>query len=444
MKNIGLTFLIGFLLIPFTTFSQIDKAQMDKDLRVGAKVLETLWQGEENFVMYKNNVEGNYIQGYGVLFNIGGAYSVFYKPNYPIIIDNSLAGKERAKKEIEKAKAAKEHALEEVAKAKEEMTKANEAEARALAEVNEAKANAKANMGDVAAQERIKDAEERVKVARDIARVAEERAKVAQAVSNNTIAILENDDKPSNKNDLENIMIEFLFNYSQLIGQLKPTDKIAISTKKSDYVYVVSDKAGQVNESANGIIVEVLKKDHADYVSGKISRDELISRITINKEDGEALKYRDLDLFSAMIKTLYDKNYSDSYFVTWKPDYQRLNGVGAIYDLKVYSSIEEDGSFAMPGINKHGLSAEERNKKVVELYPIFIKSMKENIIQYGRTINSLQPNELLIIKVTLTKCDNCSIPQKIQFAIKQSILASYNSGKLSQKEAIAKVKLSEF
>jgi len=69
--------------------------------------------------------------------------------------------------------------------------------------------------------------------------------------------------------------------------------------------------------------------------------------------------------------------------------------------------------------------------------------MKENIIQYGRTINSLGKDEMLILKITLTKCDGCSIPKKVQFTVKQSVLSDFNSGKSSLKESVSKVKISD-
>ena len=97
----------------------------------------------------------------------------------------------------------------------------------------------------------------------------------------------------------------------------------------------------------------------------------------------------------------------------------------------------------MPAINKDGLTDEDRNEHVEKLYPLFVSSMKDNIIQYGRTIKSLDADELLILKIVLTKCDGCSMPKKIQFSVKQSVLADFNSGKISLKDAIAKVKLSD-
>jgi hypothetical protein len=368
MKKVTIL-LISLWLLPFATFSQIDETRMTKDLRVAAKVLETLWQGEDNFVMYDNNVEGNYIEGYGVIFSIGGQYSVFYTPKIAYSYRNE----------------------------------------------------------GVAVQSRA-------------------RVQVSPDTPDSAIDIFTKDyNDKIEKVDLEEVMIEFLVNYSQMIGQLKPTDKIVISTKKSDYVYVVfrGGNDEQINPGARGITAEMLIKDHIDYVSGKINREQLTKRITVNKSNGEAMRAKDLDLFGSMLKTVYDENYTNSYFMTWRPDYQRLKGVGVIYTFKVYSTYDDSGLYRMPATKESGLSARQRNEKVEQLYPLFLQSMKENLIQYGRTINSLEKDELVILKITLTKCNDCSIPKKIQLSVKQSVLADFNTGKLSEKDAIARVKISE-
>jgi len=224
-----------------------------------------------------------------------------------------------------------------------------------------------------------------------------------------------------------------------MINQLKPTDRIMVSTKKSDYVYVTGAKVNSNSTIGTaGMTTEMLKKDHMDYLSGKITRDDLKAMIKV-KKNGESNRSKDLDLFASMLSTVYDDEYTDSYFISWKPEYQRLEGVGAIYSFKVYSSYDEDGWYRMPGIDKHGLNSQQRNEEVEKLYPVFIESMKANIVQYGRTIASLEPNEMVLLKVTLTKCDDCSIPKKIQFGVKQSVLKSFRAGEIGEKEAISKV-----
>ena len=347
--------------------AQVDDDKMTKDLRVASKVLETLTQGDDHLIMYSDNVEGNYIEGYGVIFNIGGGYSVFMKQKGNYAYSYKIGS-----------------------------------------DVN-------------------------VVVAPKVEAEAKAEAKVKAEIEN---------DEPK-KLDFEQIMIEFLVDYSQMINQLSPTDKIVVSTKKSDYMYVTTTTVNINEGDGHGITAELLKKDHNDYMSGKIKRDQLVAKIKINKNNGSELRSKDLDLFGSMLKTLYEDSYTDTYFISWKPEYERIKGVGAIYNFKVYSSYEDNGLYNMPGLNKSGMTGEVRNENVEKLYPVFVKSMKENIVQYGRTINSLESEEVLILKITLTKCDDCTIPKKIQFSVKQSVLANFNTGKISQNDAVSKIKVSE-
>ncbi len=380
MKNsIVKSFICGVLLIPVLVNAQIDQDRMDKDIRVAAKVLETLTQGDIQIMMYGDNVEGNYIEGYGVIFSVGGGYSVF---------------------------------------------------SRRIGRTKRIDRSYVYRYGD--------------------------EGNTAVVIAPQTDAQKKKSDEDEDDEDqldLEKVMVDFLANYSQLISQLKPADKIVVSTKKSDYFYdisykeefVVSSQAGSMPKvtGSQGITAELLKKDHNDYISGKISSDQLIAKIKVTKTTGDEARSKDLDLFGSMLKTIYDDSYTDSYFITWKPDYERIKGIGAIYSFKVYSSYDENEGYRMPGINEKGLTNKQRTEKVITLYPIFVQSMKENIIQYGRTISSLDRDEVILLKVTLTKCDDCSIPKKIQFSVKQSVLADFNSGKLSQKDAIAKVAMLE-
>ena len=376
MKNlIAVIIVCSVWAIPVKVLAQINEEKMDKDLRVASKVLETLSHGdrEGRIMMYGgDNVEGNYIEGYGVIFSMGGR-SLYMAPRVAYSYSRGTTGVTVIAPEVE--------------------VKVN-AEAKAKADV---KVKAKD-------KEKSKDLE----------------------------------------TDIESIIVEFLADYSQMIGQLKPTDKIVVSTKKSDYVFVMTDENESINATGgSGVSAELLKKDHNDYMSGKISHEQLVAKIKVTKSDGEGSRSKDLDMFGSMLQTIYDDSYTDTYFMSWRPEYERIEGVGAIYTFKVYSSYSDDGLYNMPGISKDGLSEEARNENVEKLYPQFVSGMKENIIQYGRTIKRLKADELLIWRVTLTKCDNCSIPKKIQFSVKQAVLTEFNSGKLSLKDATAKVKLSE-
>src|SRR5690606_31968968 len=119
----------------------------------------------------------------------------------------------------------------------------------------------------------------------------------------------------------------------------------------------------------------------------------------------------DFELLSSIFNRLYRQDLSTTYFADGT-SYERLKDFGVVFYMHVYSSNEAyQSQFDMPTIKERGLTQEERDKKVKELYPKFENEFKENMIEYGRTAKSLKPEESLIFNIKLTKCTGCGIPQ---------------------------------
>ncbi|HWA34582.1 MAG TPA: hypothetical protein VG737_10655, partial [Cyclobacteriaceae bacterium] len=85
------------------------------------------------------------------------------------------------------------------------------------------------------------------------------------------------------------------------------------------------------------------------------------------------------------------------------------------------------------------LNQAERDKKVKELYPAFEASIKDNLVEYGRTLRSLKDDEQLVFNIRLTKCVECGIPASIEVSVKESVLKEYAAGKINKLEAVGKV-----
>lgn len=73
------------------------------------------------------------------------------------------------------------------------------------------------------------------------------------------------------------------------------------------------------------------------------------------------------------------------------------------------------------------------------MYPKFEKDLKDNILEYGRTIKSLKDDETLVLQVALTKCKGCSIPSTLELTVKGSVLKDFNGGKIDQNAALNKI-----
>jgi hypothetical protein len=92
----------------------------------------------------------------------------------------------------------------------------------------------------------------------------------------------------------------------------------------------------------------------------------------------------------------------------------------------------------MPTVGLEDLDQATRDKKVKELYPQFETDIKEDILEYGRTVKSLNPQESLIFNIKLTRCEGCGIPSSLELTVKAEVLKDYSSGKLSKEAALAK------
>jgi hypothetical protein len=233
---------------------------------------------------------------------------------------------------------------------------------------------------------------------------------------------------------------EFLADYSDLIGQLTPEERVAITnrgTGENNSWYVL---AGAKSKKSL-LNIEASKNDISQFRQGKISRDQFMKNVkVVNTESVEELD-PDLELFSSIFNRLYRPDLSKTYFTQENIYYERMKDFGAIYYMQVYSSSPQDDPrrHEMPTLKLDDVDQATRDKKVKELYPAFEKDVKENMLEYGRTLRSLKDNESLILNIRLTKCEACGIPSTLELSVSSAVLRDYSSGKLTKDAAVAKV-----
>ena len=85
---------------------------------------------------------------------------------------------------------------------------------------------------------------------------------------------------------------------------------------------------------------------------------------------------------------------------------------------------------------------EARKKKQEEafnkLYEPFIDSFKENLIEYGQTVQSLEEDEMLMFRLHFNDFD---VDYVVDVSVEQDILEQYSAGTISLDKAIDKVKV---
>lgn len=232
---------------------------------------------------------------------------------------------------------------------------------------------------------------------------------------------------------------DFLADYGDLIAQLSPDEKILITNRGDGEriwygAFVNATRPSYVS-------IEATKSDITQLKQGKITRDQFMKTVKVINSVMDDELQPDLELLTSIFNRLYRKDLSKTYFTEDNIYYEKLKDYGVIYYMQVYSSnqMEFNRRWSMPTQGLEGLTTEERDKKVKELYPQFEKDFKADILEYGRTVKSLSAEEMLVFNVRMTKCEGCGLPSAIEFMIKADVLKDYASGKLTKEAALAKM-----
>ncbi|MBI1768895.1 MAG: hypothetical protein HYR67_11030 [Bacteroidetes bacterium] len=237
----------------------------------------------------------------------------------------------------------------------------------------------------------------------------------------------------------------FIADYGDLLTQLPSNEKIIITNKgeSRNFPMVWAGSGGFEKRKQTILTVEGTKADVNQFRQGKITRDQLVSKLHImNSEVSDELQ-PDLELLSSIFNRLYSRDLSRTFFCDDNIYYEKLKDYGAVYHMQVYASsqIDDEGFYNMPTIHLNDVDQQARDKKVKELYPEFEKNIKEDLLEYGRTVKSLKDEEVLTFDVTMTRCKGCAIPSSLELSVKYSVLRDYSSGKISKDAAMAKINI---
>jgi hypothetical protein len=409
MKKYSL--IIALCLFVGTTLAQeIDNQKMEKDLQVAQTVLNSLVKDNRSIHMgnHSRDKQTQYIEGYGVILSLprNNVFGFAFTPEMPPMPDISSA--------IAKS-------FEVIEDIQIDIEDGEELEAEAQAELEKERAERRKELAL-----RQAELEKRAAVA-----MGRAQFKIQQMDSMREEKVAENTDN----------VIDFLLDYGHLISQLKDSDKILVMEKGQDVRFYRD--AGRVERlKTNRLSVEANVKDIRAFQAGKIDRKEAKSRITVNTEKEEKPLAKDLTLFQTIIKRLYARDLSDTYYINGDMPSEQIDGLGVIFYMDMVSSIKSgsDG-WDVPTQEKKNLSQEERDKLIKSLYPKFEEDLKSNIIEYAQNVSSLSDGEQLIFKVSVTKCEGCAIPETLELQLKSKTLKDLKSGKINENQAKKDMKL---
>jgi hypothetical protein len=104
----------------------------------------------------------------------------------------------------------------------------------------------------------------------------------------------------------------------------------------------------------------------------------------------------------------------------------------------------DQGFFNMPSINRKNMAAEERKEAIEMLYPKFEQDIRAFVVDYGRTIRSLDTEDMLLLKLQMTKCEDCDIPRSLDVSVKMNTLMQFDQQKISREKALSAIEIKEY
>lgn len=358
---------------------KIDEDRMKRDIEVGENVLATLIKQEMNQqrTFFGLDVKGSYQPGYGVTFRLPGESSM------PFIIsigaDNMMPP------------------------------------TPVIADGNGYRYTYRTNGADVEDRREETDAYKLADKSRDRKRLGADS--IRNAYNARMIKAAQ----------------DFILDYGDFISQLTPNEKIVVTNQGDRQLFYFN--AGKRTR----ISVEGTMSDIAALKQGKLSREQALKKLTLVNTESVEVKEPDMEMLSSIFSRLYRHDLSKTYFTEGNVYYERLKDYGSIFYMQMVSSIESGfDKFTIPTLGLEDLDQKARDKKVAELYPAFERDMKENILEYGRSLKSLKDDEVLVFNVAMTRCTDCGIPSSLELSIKSSALKEFASGKLDKSSAIGK------
>ena len=429
MKKLVILFIIP-IFFGFKTGDEFDEKKMQRDLEIAKDILATLIKSGSDSFFGSTSIDASYIKDYGVVFTIP-EHLVYFHPGGNLMVIPEIPPIPDVDVDFD-FNGEFEFSDEDFFKAEKELKKQQKLKEKQEKEMQKQQYKMQQQM------EEMDIAREEMQRARDEARaaIAEERELRQFYVSGGDAEAI----------NWEEIMITFMTDYADLIAQLQPEDRIVIKQKSpyNQFVIVMSDgKTGEkLEQNGSNISAEVMRKDISAYKSGKIKKDEFIKRISIEKKSPPR-KIPDLEMFASIFDRFYSHDLSESFYSRGKPRYEVLEGFGAVFYIEAASGNGRSWTRSRYRDYTVATPSDEDTAKEEALYPKFKEDLKAFLLDYGRTIRSLDDNEKVMLNIELSSCRECDVPESMEVSVKMSTLKQYDQQKLSREKAMDQIVIKE-
>ena len=392
---------------------EIDRKKIERDLEIAKDILVTLMKSGSDQFFGRSSIKADYIEGYGVVFTIPEHLVYFHSAHGSMMILPEIPTIPELDIDVDVSP---------------------QVEIYLDPDNNEIR-------------EEIKEERERVREQIIISerKALKTREKARNSFSEeNDVSRFHSGENSFEEIDWKDIMITFMTDYADLIGQLESDERIVIQQKAPNvnFIYVWDDDAGvkKDGESPGSISAEVLRKDVSAFKSGKISKETFVDRIKI-EEVKPMKKIPDLEMFASIFNRYYSRDLTETFYSNGKPRYEKLENYGAIFHIKAvspsYYKVKSRRSENWG--EEEEVSAEDEKSR----YTQFKEDLKDFVLDYGRTIRSLEKDEKVVLDIDLKSCRSCDLPKGLKVTVDCATLNNYDLQKLTKEKAKSLIEIKE-
>lgn len=456
---------------PVLLGQNIDQSKMDRDLKIAEDIVSSLIKNESNDGrFYAANPKATYIPGFGVILDISAA-GRFYSPGFDDsynfnfnINDESFNINIDEMVELEMQAEMLQRQAEEIERQAELVDRENERIAHEHQRALEEKERELERQMERVERERERERDRMEIKRREVDRLVTVSQSDDDEYTYRYSYSKSDDDEKEHEKEYErgyereyerrgyqkdfedskpmyvDVITTFLSDYADLIGQLQDDEQVMLVAKGGPQAYgrihfLSPDEGGKFSGASS-------RKNIADLKAGRITRTTFEERINFVESKGSEKKAADLELFSSIFQRLYKTDLATTFYTSTPISYERLKNFGVIYKMRLNSSTSMGRDNYRIATQKYSnLDRDERDKRVNELYPQFLSELKQNIVDYGKTIKSLEPDESILFQIRLNECGSCDIPKEINVLVKNQTLVDLESGKITEENAIQQIRV---
>ncbi|MBO6497250.1 MAG: hypothetical protein JJ978_16920 [Roseivirga sp.] len=241
---------------------------------------------------------------------------------------------------------------------------------------------------------------------------------------------------------------EFLTNYGSLLTELKSGEKLMLNidytarqkreeNRSSSRARFVSSSRNMKKRMQSSISYKALN----DFSTGKINLQQAMEAVETKIVEDADKEMTDAKILAGILDDLMQTSMDGKFRRRSKTNWTYFDGFGLMFNIQMSTSSstsemiiysQSARTITRTEDSEVEKEREELMKELEEAYPDFEDMLKENIVQYGRTLRSLGAGESVIVNVDFgSGVRDSKMPRSIRMVVPKSSIDAYAKGQKS-------------